>query len=46
MDDAIREMAWENGFRIPLAPIKGKEKLYLIGSQKMLVELIDGTPYV
>jgi len=32
MDDAISEVAWDNGFKIPFAPIKGKEKLYLIGS--------------
>jgi hypothetical protein len=32
MDDAIREIIWENGFKIPVAPVKNKMNLYLIGS--------------
>ena len=42
----MREIIWENGFKLPVAPVLNKKNVYLIGSQKMLVESRNGQPYV
>ena len=42
LDDAMREIIWENGFKLPVAPVKNMKNIYLIGSQKMLVECRNG----
>lgn len=39
LDDTLREIIWENGFKIPVAPVKNKMNMYLIGSQKMVVQM-------
>ena len=46
VDDALREIIWENGFKIPVAPVKNKMNMYLIGSQKMVVQMRHDLPHV